>query len=114
MRQNLLELVHALTQRALAPDDPKGFWRFMAERLIAYFGCERVTIFQRDAKERLISRYAHRLKEPLIIPPGEGISGWVAECCKTHVSNDVYEDPLFNPKIDDTTKFRTKNMLVFP
>ncbi len=114
MRDNLLELVRELTQRALAPDDPKGFWRFMAERLIAYFGCERVTIFQRDAKERLISRYAHRLKEPLIIPPGEGISGWVAECCKTHVSNDVYEDPLFNPKIDDATKFRTKNMLVFP
>jgi len=114
MRRNLLEFVHELTQRALTLEDPQGFWRFMAERLIGFFGCERVTIFQRDAKERLISRYAHRLKEPLIIGPGVGISGWVAECCKAYHSNDVYEDPLFDPAIDKATHFRTKNLLAFP
>jgi signal transduction histidine kinase len=114
MRQALLPLVHELTQRALAPGKTDGFWRFMAEELIGYFGCERATIFQRDAKERLVSRYAHRLKEQLVIEPGSGISGWVAECCKMHISNDVYEDPLFNPQIDVDTKFKTKNMLAFP
>ena len=114
MRRNLLEFVHELTQRALSLEDAQGFWRFMAERLIGFFGCERVTIFQRDAKERLISRYAHGLKDPLVIGPGEGISGWVAECCKAYHSNDVYEDPLFDPAIDKATRFRTKNLLAFP
>lgn len=114
MRRNLLEFVHELTQRALSLEDPQGFWRFMAERLIDYFGCERVTIFQRDAKERLISRYAHGLKDPLVIGPGEGISGWVAECCKAYRSNDVYEDPLFDPAIDKATHFKTENLLAFP
>ncbi|MBI3553891.1 MAG: GAF domain-containing protein [Elusimicrobia bacterium] len=114
MRRSLLQLVHELTQRALAPGEAQGFWKFLAERLIEYFGCERATIFQRDAKDRLVSRYAHGLKEPLVIPPGEGISGWVAECCKPHLANDVYEDPLFNPQIDQTTRFRTKSLLAFP
>lgn len=114
MKLSLLEVVHELTQRALSLEDPQGFWRFMAERLLAFFGCERVTIFQRDAKERLVSRYAHGLKEPLVIPPGEGISGWVAECCKMHWSNKVYDDPLFNPAIDEVTHSRTKSLLAFP
>ena len=114
MRPTLLEFVRELTQRALSPDDPEGFWRFMAERLIAFTGCDRVTIFQRDAKERLVSRYAHQLKEGLVIPPGEGISGWVAECCKIHLTNDVEGDPLFSSKIDKATGYKTKNLLAFP
>lgn len=114
MKLSMLELFRDLTQRALSPEDPEGFWKFMAEKLIAFSGCERVTIFQRDAKDRLVSRYAHRLKKPLVIPPGEGISGWVAECCKTHLSNKPYEDPLFNPKIDQATGFKTRNLLAVP
>lgn len=114
MKLSLLELFRDLTQKALSPEDPEGFWRFMAEKLMAFSSCERVTIFQRDAKDRLISRYAHGLKDPLVIPPGEGISGWVAECCKTHLTNKPYEDPLFNPKVDEATGYKTRNLLAVP
>jgi putative methionine-R-sulfoxide reductase with GAF domain len=48
------------------------------------------------------------------VPVGVGIVGIVAKNKQGMNIPDVYKEPLFNPKIDAETGFRTKNMLCLP
>lgn len=48
------------------------------------------------------------------LKPGQGIAGWVLECKKSALVNDVYNDPRFSSKPDKQSGFITKSILCVP
>jgi len=107
-------LVRDLIRQALALEDPSALWPIMARELIAYFACERVTIFQRRGKDRLVSRYAHGLTASVALKVGEGLAGSAAESGESVVCNDPYRDDRFDKALDKKFQFKTRNLLAFP
>jgi signal transduction histidine kinase/CHASE2 domain-containing sensor protein len=51
---------------------------------------------------------------PQTLKVGEGIAGWVVKHGEPVILNDVWRDPRFNPKIDQTTGFITRQILCVP
>ncbi|MCY3022039.1 MAG: SpoIIE family protein phosphatase [Planctomycetota bacterium] len=48
------------------------------------------------------------------VPRGKGIVGAVAESAQTVLIPDAYADPRFNPEVDRTSGFRTRDILCLP
>src|SRR5262249_54014854 len=109
-----LGLVLDLTRQALTLEDPNALWPFMADKLISFFGCERVTIFQRGDKDRLVSRYAHGRTAPPSLRVGEGVAGHAAATGEPSIANAPYQDERFVGAVDERTSFKTENLLAFP
>lgn len=111
----LVALARELTQAALEGGPPLEFWRLMAARLSAAFGCERASIFQRAVKTgRLSSRFAEGLIGAIVVEPGDGVVGVAAQTLEPRLVNSPYSDPLFLRLVDARTGFRTENLLAFP
>ncbi|KAG1659915.1 Dual 3',5'-cyclic-AMP and -GMP phosphodiesterase 11 [Nymphon striatum] len=53
-------------------------------------------------------------KEELNIPWGRGIVGYVASSGQSVNISDVYQDPRFNPEVDQKTGYTTKSMVCAP
>jgi sigma-B regulation protein RsbU (phosphoserine phosphatase) len=51
---------------------------------------------------------------PIIVPRGQGISGWVLEHRKSALVVDAYADPRFYKEVDKKTGFRTRSILCVP
>jgi GAF domain-containing protein len=47
-------------------------------------------------------------------PVGTGIAGYVAETGETLNVHDAYNDPRFNPSIDEQTGYTTRAILCMP
>jgi phosphoserine phosphatase RsbU/P len=45
---------------------------------------------------------------------GEGLAGWVARHKEPLLIEDCYQDPRFDPKFDQHTRFRTRSMICVP
>ena len=56
---------------------------------------------------------AHKLKE-IILEPGEGIVGWVAESGLPVLVQDVKNNPKWAPRVDEISGFKTKSVLAAP
>jgi diguanylate cyclase (GGDEF)-like protein len=56
---------------------------------------------------------ADKLKE-LRLPLGEGVAGWVAREGEPLVVPDAREDPRWNQKVDELTKFTTRSIVCVP
>src|SRR5207244_382999 len=105
-----LSIIFRLTQRALSCQSLEEFWPVLSEELLPHFGCDRLSCFFVEDKT-LHSRLATGLKEPIRLSLGEGIAGHVAQTTKTYLSHDPYADPLFSPRYDQLTGYRTQNIL---
>ena len=53
-------------------------------------------------------------REPLVVPRGRGISGWVLEHGEALLVPDAYADPRFYQEADRQTGFRTRSILCVP
>mgnify|MGYP001613211556 CR=1 FL=1 len=109
-----LHLDYTLSRQALASEDDREFWPLLAKRLSQFFGCDRVSIFQRDSKGRIHSRYAQGLEGGVVLEPGTGVVGHVADTGEHYLSNDPYSDPKFHSAVDASTGYETFNLLAFP
>lgn len=49
-----------------------------------------------------------------IVKMDEGIAGWVVKNNRSLIVNDVANDPRFNPAVQQSTGYRTQNMLAVP
>jgi len=49
-----------------------------------------------------------------VVPPGKGISGWVAENSRPLRIADAKSDERFNPEVDSIAEFETKSVLCVP
>jgi len=77
---------------------------------------ERATLFLYDAKaHELYSRVAtHSEIEVIRFPADRGIAGAAAQGKACLIIGDVYADPRFNPEVDRSTGWRTRNILAVP
>lgn len=77
---------------------------------------ERSTVFLYDEEnDELWSLVAVGMKKQEIrIPADYGVAGWVFQHRSPVVANDAYKDPRFYAKVDETSGFRTKNILCIP
>ncbi len=103
------EAVHGMLGRAM---------NAFAERLKTLMRVERASLFMVDRKtETLWLRVAQGtegIDEELRIPFGTGIAGAVAQTGEGARVDDVYQDPRFNPILDQRTGFRTRSVLCLP
>ena len=79
-------------------------------------GAERASVFLYDEKNNeLWSRYAMEMgNNEIRFPAGAGIAGHVLHHREAVQVDDAYSDPRFNPAVDKSTSFRTRNILCVP
>ncbi|MGO9242957.1 MAG: sigma 54-interacting transcriptional regulator [Bryobacteraceae bacterium] len=77
--------------------------------------CERASIFLfTPTREELVSRVALGSEQTIRVRAGVGIAGAVASSGEVIVVNDAYGDPRFFQGVDNTSGYRTRNMLALP
>ncbi|MFI5344915.1 MAG: HD-GYP domain-containing protein [Elusimicrobiota bacterium] len=88
----------------------------IAEEVRGVIGAARCSLFIVDAEKReLWTTVAHGLRgRELRLPLGRGVIGRVVKTGKAIRVNDAYADARFNPAVDRTTGFRTRNILAVP
>ena len=77
--------------------------------------CERGSIFLfTSTRDELVSRIALGSEQTIRVRAGVGIVGAVASSGEAIVVNDAYSDPRFFQGVDNTSGYRTRNMLALP
>lgn len=93
------------------------------DRLLAYIAeqgrmalnADRCSIFLLDEEQGEIwSKVMIGESDIIRFPRGAGVAGKTIETAKAIVIHDAYNDPLFNPEIDRSTGYRTRNILCVP
>jgi serine phosphatase RsbU (regulator of sigma subunit) len=108
----LLELSKALGSEV----DLDALLSAIVENASAVIEADRTSIFVYDPiREILWSRVAQGLETSTIqLPLGTGIAGEVARTRSLVNLADVYDDPRFNPAVDQRTGYRTRSMICVP
>jgi HD-GYP domain-containing protein (c-di-GMP phosphodiesterase class II) len=78
-------------------------------------GCDRCSLFIVDHdRDELWSKIAQGGVDEIRFPMGKGIAGQCAATKKPILIQDAYADDRFNPDVDKSTGYRTRNMLNVP
>lgn len=90
--------------------------KLIADDVRDVLGAARCSVFLVDNETKeLWTTWAHGLRGgELRVTLGRGIIGRVVETGKTLRVNDAYADARFNPAVDRSTGFRTRNILAVP
>ncbi len=90
--------------------------RTIAEETKTALNADRCTVFLYDKEtNELYSKVATGLDvKELRIPADKGLAGHVLKTGETINIKDAYNDSRFNPNVDKSTGYRTKNMLCMP
>ena len=87
----------------------------IAERARAALEADRCTIFQLDAdRKEIFSRVALGMEGQIRMPITRGAVGFVARTGRPLRLRDAYNDPRFDPSVDQRTGYRTKSVLTVP
>jgi phosphoserine phosphatase len=87
------------------------------QRACAALGCERSSLFLYDAdSDELYTRRVTKLDkiQEIRLPSNKGIVGVSFQEGQMIYIDDPYKDPRFDPSVDRTTGFRTRNILCVP
>jgi signal transduction histidine kinase len=133
-----LEAIQHLSQLNAATTDRDGLVAEITRRIASLIDCERATLWlveptfesgaddadnyaKPDPRLCLIAQLATATHadlpthaEPVVIPLGRGLAGWVAEHNRPINVKDAYKDPRFDPCIDELTGFRTSSVACLP
>ena len=114
-RRNL-EAILGITRRLAGEPRLDPLLGSIAEETCNLLDAERATLFLYDARrEELYSRIATKSEiEVIRMPADRGIVGAVARQKACLIVPDAYADPRFNPEVDRTTGWRTRNMIAVP
>ncbi|MFU8802998.1 MAG: GAF domain-containing protein [Bradymonadaceae bacterium] len=109
---SMLEISSALG----ATFDRDAFIELIMDNITRLMKAERSTLFLVDsASGELWSRITQGVgNAEIVLQPGEGIAGWVAQTGKSINIRDAYNDPRFHRDIDVQTGFRTHSMVCQP
>jgi signal transduction histidine kinase len=90
--------------------------RLIVERTTEMMEAERSTMFLVDERTgELWSKVVQGgVNIEIRLQRGQGIAGWVAMTGKSLNIRDAYKDARFNPKVDETTGYVTRNILCQP
>ncbi len=88
----------------------------IVEKTTELMGAERSTLFLIDGRtQELWSKVVQgSVNIEIRLQLGQGIAGWVALTGKSLNIRDAYRDPRFNPKVDESTGYQTRNILCQP
>lgn len=86
------------------------------EKITRLMEAERSTLFLVDTDSgELWSKVAQGgVNTEIRLGAGQGLAGWVGATGKSINVRDAYNDPRFNPSVDQQTGFTTRNMLCQP
>ena len=78
--------------------------------------CEKIFLYIYDKISNclIIQNYNNQKNQPIRIPKDKGLIGHVFTKKEKLKIDDVYQDPRFNPNIDQIIGFKTKNILCYP
>jgi GAF domain-containing protein len=109
---SMLEISSALG----AAFDRDAFMELIMKNIRRLMKAERSTLFLVNALTgELWSKITEGSSDvEILLQPGEGVPGWVAQTGKSINIRDAYGDPRFTPDIDDQTGFRTHSMVCQP
>jgi signal transduction histidine kinase len=90
--------------------------REVMDRAQELLEAERSTLFIVDRERgELWSKVLRGLKPHEIrLPLGKGLAGWVAKSGRPVVVSDAYDDPRFDPSVDQRSGFRTRSVMAVP
>ncbi len=95
--------------------DRDEFLHMTMEHIPAVMGADRATLYLVDPDTgELHGTIAQGADTQIILSPGEGIAGWVAETGRSLNVKDAYDDPRFESQFDRETGFETRSMLCQP
>ncbi|MCK6495263.1 GAF domain-containing protein [bacterium] len=84
------------------------------ERVTGILGVDRSTLFIVDREEGILWSKVAQKTDPIRIPLGSGLAGYVARSGEVLNIPDAYADDRFNPEVDRRTGFHTRNLLCIP
>ena len=109
-----LQKVLEITRVMAATVDPDNLLKLIIARSMELLDAERASLFLYEPEtNELVSRIATGSEE-IRFPANQGIAGATIQSSRTLNVPDAYADPRFNPEIDRTTNFRTRNILSVP
>ncbi|CAG9326132.1 unnamed protein product [Blepharisma stoltei] len=78
--------------------------------------CERSIIYGREGENLIVKSHSEEFEFPwnFSIPYGKGITGTVAQQCKTAVINNIHDDLRFDAYFDNVHGYNLKNMICMP
>src|SRR3954454_14010427 len=101
----------------MAVETPDQTLRNIAEQARAAVGADRCTIYEfLRAQNEVVARAALGLPEgeEIRLPITRGVIGFVARTGRSLRLRDVYNDPRFDPSVDQRTGYRTRSMVCVP
>lgn len=99
----------------MSEDASEQTLREIAEEARSALSADRCTIFEIDAeKKEIFSRVALGLHGQIRLPISRGAIGFVARTGRPLRLRDAYNDPRFDPSVDQSTGYRTKSVLTIP
>ena len=99
----------------MSADESDQALREIAEQARAALSADRCTIFQVDPEQKeVFSRVALGLDVQIRVPISRGAIGFVARTGRPLRLRDAYNDPRFDPSVDQRTGYRTKSVLAVP
>ncbi|MBY8977602.1 GAF domain-containing protein [Rhodobacteraceae bacterium NNCM2] len=111
-----LQMLLDVSRQVAAMDTLDAVLDKLVSVAVSETGAERGSLFLRDEQTgELYSRVAQGVRTREIrILQNEGIAGAVYRSGQGEIIEDAYDDPRFNPKVDEETGFRTRSMLCMP
>ena len=95
--------------------DREEFLEITLEQLTELMRAERSTLYLIDQSTgRLYGKIAQGSQTQIVLDPGQGIAGWVAQSGQSINIRDAYDDPRFHSDVDSRTGFQTRSMLCQP
>jgi putative nucleotidyltransferase with HDIG domain len=113
-RLNQLELLYNLSLDIFSAKNIEDLLIVVMSRVTKSMDADRSTLYIVDPEEGILWSKVAQGTQPIIVPIGRGIAGWVAETGETLNIPDAYQDTRFNPEIDRKTGYKTNSILCMP
>ncbi len=95
--------------------DHNEFLHMTMEYIPDVMQAERATLYLIDLDTgTLHGKIAQGATTEIVLDPGQGIAGWVAETGQSLNIRDAYDDPRFHSNFDNQTGFETRSILCQP
>lgn len=116
--EKLKSLIYANTRISASYESPRKLLTVILESVKAVLSCEAasvLTVNQEDGSltfDYVLGPKGEKVKK--IHVEKESIAGWVAEHQEPQIINSAIDDSRFNPFVQNSTNYITKNMMAYP
>ena len=112
-KDKLKELIQISNLLLDCQDLEKGI-RLLTQKLKELIKVDRVSIFIYSKNTNMVWTYLADGVERLVLPADKGIVGYVIKHKTIKKVNDTSKEPLFYKEVDESTGYKTKNILTVP